>query len=262
MKKVLAIITLLLISSGAMAQLDIVSEKKSSEFLTDNLMYDPNIDSYTLFFHTTNQFDDAMMIKLGNKAKAIKTIEDLIKITEIKEEKDFEINNGYGEKFRIYTGYGYPTMHGDGYASNAKITFSILEKAKNKILNISDISEKKVNLPDVVKVYIDLYYRNSDSLFYINSKTKDDTICFKLGNGKAAALKNSRYIYNFKDSKNDTLYFNNFILVKKGIEFVNDFEIIYNNKKSDKINFSYMLMYEHKIMHFDYYKYFDYYNIE
>lgn len=244
---------LLLISSGAMAQLNVVSEKKGFEFLSENMMYDPNKDEYILFFRTDNQFDDSMMILLGNKERAIKTINDLIKLTEIKEQKDFEIDNGYGEKFRIYTGYGYPTMYGDGYASSAKITFSILEKAKNKILNISDISEKKVNLPDIVKVYIDLYYRNSDSLFYINSKTKDDTICFKLGNGKAAALKNLRYIYNFKDSQNDTLYFNNFILVKKGIEFVNDFEIIYNNKKSDKINFAYMILYEHKIMHFDYY---------
>lgn len=211
MKKTLALLVMLLISVGAMAQLDIVSEKKSSEFLTDNLMYDPNIDSYTLFFHTTNQFDDAMMIKLGNKAKAIKTIEDLIKITEIEEEKDFEINNGYGEKFRIYKTKNYTSMRGDNYVASAYITTKILQKAKAKLTG-----EKILPENIIVNVGSDIIYNYADSTYsykYENTY-KNESMTIDLGKGKEEALTTISKLVDFvKQKEIEELKFETFSII-------------------------------------------------
>ena len=237
MKKTLTLLVMLLISMGAMAQLDIVSEKKSSEFLTDNLMYDPNIDSYTLFFHTTNQFDDAMMIKLGNKAKAIKTIEDLIKITEIEEEKDFEINNGYGEKFRIYKTKNYTSMRGDNYVASAYITTKILQKAKAKLTG-----EKILPENIIVNIGSDIIYNYADSTY----SYKYESMIIYLGKGKDEALGTISKLVDFtKQTEIEELIFDDFSIIRSD----NKCFLVKNNiKKSTE--WALLKLWESKIMHF------------
>jgi hypothetical protein len=243
MKKALTLLALLLISVGAMAQLDIVSEKKSSEFLTDNLMYDPNIDSYTLFFHTTNQFDDAMMIKLGNKAKAIKTIEDLIKITEIEEEKDFEINNGYGEKFRIYKTKNYTSMSGDNYAASAYITTKILQKAKAKLTG-----ERIMPQNIIVNIGSDIIYNYADSTYsykYENTY-KNESMIIHLGKGKDEALGTISKLVDFtKQTEIEELIFDNFSIIRSN----NKCFLVKNNIKTST-EWALLKLWESKIMRF------------
>lgn len=243
MKKTLTLLVMLLISVGAMAQLDIVSQKKSSEFLTDNLMYDPNIDSYTLFFHTTNQFDDAMMIKLGNKAKAIKTIEYLIKITEIEEEKDFEINNGYGEKFRIYKTKNYTSMWGDGYAASAIISSKVLLKAKAKLTG-----ERIMPQNIIVNIGSDIIYNYADSTYsykYENTY-KNESMIIHLGKGKDEALGTISKLVDFtKQTEIEELIFDNFSIIRSNNKC---FLVKDNIKKSTE--WALLKLWESKIMHF------------
>lgn len=214
MKKTLALLVALLISVGAMAQLNVTSEKKSSEFLTKNLMYNPNTNKYTLFFETSNQFDDSMQILLGNKEQAIKTLEDLTTLTEIKEEKTIEINNGYGENFRIYTGPSSTMMCGDGYAGYAIISPNILTKAKVKLTG---------KLPPIIDIVPNELYYTSDSLYYAQLKTeKGEMLSIELGKGKEQTLENLDLLIKFaKDSAvNDNILFNGYNVKKTNSTFV------------------------------------------
>lgn len=214
MKKTLALLVALLISVGAMAQLNVTSEKKSSEFLTKNLMYNANTNKYTLFFTTSNQFDDSMQILLGNKEQAIKTLEDLIILTEIKEEKTIEINNGYGEIFRIYTGPSSTMMCGDGYAGYVIISPNILTKAKVKLTG---------KLPPIIDIVPNELYYTSDSLYYAQIKSNNgDFLSIPLGKGKEQTLENLDLLIKFaKDSAvNDNILFNGYNVKKTNSTFV------------------------------------------
>lgn len=244
MKKTLALLVALLISVGAMAQLDIVSEKKSSEFLTDNLMYDPNIDSYTLFFHTTNQFDDAMMIKLGNKTKAIKTIEDLIKITEIEEEKDFVINNGYGEKFSIYKTKNYTSMSGDNYVASAYITTKILQKAKAKLTGERIMPENII-----ANVGSDIIYNYADSTYSCKHENiyKNESMIICLGKGKDEALNTISKLADFTRQKEvSELKLDTFSIILSE----NKYYLVKNNIKK-YTEWALLKIWESKILRFD-----------
>lgn len=144
MKKTLTLLALLLISMGAMAQFEVKSKEKSSEHLTDNLVYSYKYNDYTLVFRTDNQFDDVMLINIGAKDDAIKAIDALMEIVNIKDEQKIEIDNGYGKTYKIYTSKSYTMMKGDYYAGWAYITKKILTKAKEAIIN-KDISSGKPN---------------------------------------------------------------------------------------------------------------------
>lgn len=211
MKKTLALLVALLISMGAMAQLNVISEKKSSKFLTDNLMYDPNIDSYTLFFSTSNQFDDHMMIKLGNKEQAIRTIDDLISIVEIKEEKDFEIDNGYGDKYRISVNDKYTSMWGDGYVASAIISSKVLLKAKAKLTG-----ERIMPQNIIVNIGSDIIYNYADSTYsykYENTY-KNESMTIDLGKGKEEALTTISKLVDFvKQKEIEELKFETFSII-------------------------------------------------
>jgi hypothetical protein len=214
MKKTLALLVALLISVGSMAQLNITSDEKSPEFLTKNLMYNPNTNKYTLFFETSNQFDDSMQILLGNKEQAIKTLEDLTILTEIKEEKTIEINNGYGEIFRIYTGPSSTMMCGDGYAGYVIISPNILTKAKVKLTG---------KLPPIIDIVPNELYYTSDSLYYAQLKTeKGEMLSIELGKGKEQTLENLDLLIKFaKDSAvNDNILFNGYNVKKTNSTFV------------------------------------------
>jgi hypothetical protein len=243
MKKVLALLALLLISMGAMAQLKVTSEKKSSEFLTDNLMYDPNIDSYTLFFCTSNQFDDHMMIKLGNKEQAIRTIDDLISIVEIKEEKDFEIDNGYGDKYRIYVNDKYTSMWGDGYAASAIISSKVLLKAKAKLTG-----ERIMPQNIIVNIGSDIIYNYADSTYsykYENTY-KNESMIIHLGKGKDEALGTISKLVDFtKQTEIEELIFDNFSIIRSN----NKCFLVKNNIKTST-EWALLKLWESKIMRF------------
>lgn len=61
-------------------------------------------NDYFLAMNTTNQFDDAVLIKLGNdKETAIQTLNDLIGILESLKGNDMQyIKNGYNEELCLY----------------------------------------------------------------------------------------------------------------------------------------------------------------
>lgn len=120
MKKALAIMALLFICSGAMAQLNVTSSKENTiEILTQELMYDYADSVYYVALTTSNQFDDYMIFKLGKgKDNSIKTIDDLISFMENGKKGDMiTADNGFGTEYRIYI---YDNLNlnlaSDGYA--------------------------------------------------------------------------------------------------------------------------------------------------
>lgn len=131
MKKLLAIMALLLISSGAMAQLNVTSSKENTvEKLTQELKYDYADSVYYVALATSNQFDDYMIFKLGKgKDNSIKTIDDLISFMENGKKGDMiTADNGFGKEYRIYV---YDNLNlnlaSDGYAGTR-----ILQKPRLK----------------------------------------------------------------------------------------------------------------------------------
>lgn len=85
MKKALTLLALLLISMGAMAQLNVTSSGKNTrERISDELWFN-NADSvYYVALSTTNQFDDHMVFQLGKgKESAIATLDDFLNMMEI-----------------------------------------------------------------------------------------------------------------------------------------------------------------------------------
>lgn len=104
MKKTLTLLTLLLISVGVMAQLNVTSQRENTiEKLGQELRYDTSDSTYYLALTTTNQFDDPMIFKLGKGDKsAIQTLKDLISFLETSQKGDvIEVDNGFGETYNI-----------------------------------------------------------------------------------------------------------------------------------------------------------------
>lgn len=105
MKKTLALLALLLINMGAMAQLNVTSQRENTiEKITQELFFDTSDSTYYIALTTTNQFDDYMMFKLGKgKESALQTIDDLLAFMEQGEKGDvISVENGFGQEYRIY----------------------------------------------------------------------------------------------------------------------------------------------------------------
>ena len=86
--------------------------------------------SYYIAMTTTNQFDDAMILKLGDtKESARQSLTDLIDILESLQGNDTEfINNGYGREFRLFKVMGALYVAADGYAGNGNMGKSELNR--------------------------------------------------------------------------------------------------------------------------------------
>lgn len=92
--------------------------------------------TYYISMLTTNQFDDAMLLKLGNsKESAIQSLNDLIEISSnISGQECVKIDNGYGRELRIYKGaMGGISIHADGYAGCVNTAKSEFRKMLDKL---------------------------------------------------------------------------------------------------------------------------------
>lgn len=99
-----------------------------------NLKYSEG--TYFITMLTTNQFDDAMVLKLGNsKDSAIQSLNDLIDISSnISGKECVRIDNGYGRELRFYKGtMGGVTIMADGYAGVVNTAKSEFKKCLNKL---------------------------------------------------------------------------------------------------------------------------------
>lgn len=81
-------------------------------------------NGYYIAFHTTNQFDDAMILKIGDdKDSAIQSLKDLIDILETLQGDETQyIDNGYGREFRLWKMMGTLYISADGYAGNGNVS--------------------------------------------------------------------------------------------------------------------------------------------
>jgi len=88
MKKLLAIMALLLISSGAMAQLNVVKQTENTwEKITQRLYFDSEDSTYFLRLTTSNRFDRILYFSLGSKQEAILSIKQMIDFIDTAEKK-------------------------------------------------------------------------------------------------------------------------------------------------------------------------------
>jgi hypothetical protein len=86
--------------------------------------------TYYLAMKTTNQFDDYMILKLGeNKESAIQSLNDLVGIFDsLNGEASQYIQNGYGRELRLWKLMGGLYLSSDGYAGDANIGKGELKK--------------------------------------------------------------------------------------------------------------------------------------
>lgn len=86
--------------------------------------------TYYLAMKTSNQFDDYMLLKLGeNKESAIQSLNDLIDIMDsLKGESTQYIQNGYGRELRLWKLLGALYISCDGYAGDANVGKGELKK--------------------------------------------------------------------------------------------------------------------------------------
>ena len=104
MKKTLTLLALLLISMGAMAQLNVTSQRENTIVnIGQELRYDTADSTYYLVLATSNQFDDAMVFKLGKgKESAYQTLNDLKQFLATSQKGDaIDVDNGFGEIYTI-----------------------------------------------------------------------------------------------------------------------------------------------------------------
>lgn len=131
MKKALTLLALLLISMGAMAQLNVTSARENTiERLTQELSFDTSDSTYYIALTTSNQFDDPMLFKLGKgKESALQTIDDLLAFMEQGEKGDvITVENGFGKEYRIYV---YDHLNLD-MASDYHVGTRIMQKPRMK----------------------------------------------------------------------------------------------------------------------------------
>ena len=85
---------------------------------------------YYISFKTTNQFDDSMILKLGEtKESAIQSIQDIIDILDSLQGNETQyIDNGYGREFRLFKVMGALYIAADGYAGNGNASKGELKK--------------------------------------------------------------------------------------------------------------------------------------
>lgn len=89
-----------------------------------------NEGMFFLSIGTTNQFDNMMLLKLGDdKESAIQSLNDLVDILESLTGEDMQgIDNGFGKEFRLYKSLGALYIKADGYAGSGNIAKSELNK--------------------------------------------------------------------------------------------------------------------------------------
>lgn len=142
MKKILiAIITaMILMPIMADAQIQKKSTIKTETLLSLRMGY-MNLKlsegMYFITMLTTNQFDDAMLLKLGDtKESAIQSLNDLMEITSsISGQECVRIDNGFGRELRFYKGaMGGVTIQADGYAGYVNTAKSEFKKMLNKLV--------------------------------------------------------------------------------------------------------------------------------
>lgn len=140
MKKLLLIvIALITFVPMTNAQIQKKSSTKKETIISLRMGYMTLIVSdgyYYLTMLTTNQFDDAMILKLGNsKESAMQSLTDLIEIASTIETSEcVEIDNGYGRTMRIYKGgMGGISIYADGYAGSANTSKSEFNKMLNAL---------------------------------------------------------------------------------------------------------------------------------
>lgn len=132
MKKTLTLLVMLLISVGAMAQLNVTSAHESPiENLSENLRYDSTDNTYYIVLTSSNRFDDRMFLKLGKgKESAMATLKDLGGIIETAAMEDFiNVDTGFGEQYTLSKFDKSSIMvMGKGYAGHSFIYKSKLER--------------------------------------------------------------------------------------------------------------------------------------
>ena len=142
MKKILiAIITaMILMPIMADAQIQKKSTTKTETLLSLRMGY-MNLKlsegMYFITMLTTNQFDDAMLLKLGDtKESAIQSLNDLMEITSsISGQECVRIDNGFGRELRFYKGaMGGVTIQADGHAGYVNTAKSEFKKMLNKLV--------------------------------------------------------------------------------------------------------------------------------
>lgn len=87
-------------------------------------------DVYYLSFQTTNQFDDIMILKLGQtKESAIQSLQDIIDILDnLQGNATQYIDNGFGKEFRLYKVMGALYISADGYAGSGNVSKGELKR--------------------------------------------------------------------------------------------------------------------------------------
>ena len=87
-------------------------------------------NEYYLTFKTTNQFDDLMVLKLGDsKESAIQSLQDILEILDTLQGNATQyIDNGYGREFRLYKVMGALYISADGYAGDGNASKGELKK--------------------------------------------------------------------------------------------------------------------------------------
>lgn len=142
MKKILiAIITsMILMPIMADAQIQKKSTTKTETLLSLRMGY-MNLKlsegMYFITMLTTNQFDDAMLLKLGDtKESAIQSLNDLMEITSsISGQECVRIDNGFGRELRFYKGaMGGVSINADGYAGTVNTAKSEFKKMRDKLM--------------------------------------------------------------------------------------------------------------------------------
>lgn len=140
MKKIIIlIIAIMMMPSMANAQIQ-KKEKTKTETIVSLRMGCMNLkrQKNTLFLSmkTTNQFDDMMILKLGDSVdSAIQSLNDLIDICETITGQDcISIDNGYGREIRIYKGaMGGISISADGYAGEVNTAKSEFKRILREI---------------------------------------------------------------------------------------------------------------------------------
>ena len=132
MKKTLALLVALLISVGAMAQLNVTSAHDNTiEKLGQNLKYDSADSTYYIVLTSSNRFDDPMLLKLGKgKESAMATLKDLGGFIETAAKGDIiNVDNGFGKQYALskYDKFNIMVM-GKGYAGHSFIYKNKLER--------------------------------------------------------------------------------------------------------------------------------------
>lgn len=132
MKKTLTLLALLLISMGAMAQLNVTSAHENTiEKLGQNLRYDTADSTYYIVLTSSNRFDYPMLFKLGKgKESAMETLKDLGDFIETAAKGDIiNVDNGFGKQYTLgkYDKFNIMVM-GKGYAGHSFIYKNKMER--------------------------------------------------------------------------------------------------------------------------------------